>query len=158
VSKKKKERWVGMKWEGWWGWRGNVHKMAEYFVFLLLFSICLLRAVPAAYGSSQARGRIGATAAGLHHSHSNVGSELQLWLHHSSQQHQIPNPLNKARDQTHIFMDTSWVRNLLSHNRNSRIFLTQVRHGSTLTSERKSQTHLPHPWVNEISMIRYKQT
>ena len=29
----------------------------------------------AAYGSSQARGRIGATAAGLYHSHSNVGSE-----------------------------------------------------------------------------------
>ena len=29
-----------------------------------------------AYGRSQARGRIGATAAGLHHSHSNVGSKL----------------------------------------------------------------------------------
>ena len=28
-----------------------------------------------AYGSSQARGQIGATAASLYHSHSNVGSE-----------------------------------------------------------------------------------
>ena len=28
-----------------------------------------------AYGDSQARGRIGAVAAGLHHGHSNVGSE-----------------------------------------------------------------------------------
>ena len=28
-----------------------------------------------AHGSSQARGQIGATAAGLHHSHSNEGSE-----------------------------------------------------------------------------------
>ena len=31
-----------------------------------------------AYGSSQARGGIGAAAAGLHHSHSIVGSELSL--------------------------------------------------------------------------------
>ena len=30
------------------------------------------------YGDSQARGPIGATAAGLHHSHSNAGSELCL--------------------------------------------------------------------------------
>ena len=31
-----------------------------------------------AYGSSQARGQIGATAAGLHHSHSNARSEPHL--------------------------------------------------------------------------------
>ena len=30
-------------------------------------------------------------------------------LHHSSQQHQIPNPLNKAMDRTCILMDTSQV-------------------------------------------------
>ena len=40
-------------------------------------------------------------------------------LHHSSQQHQILNPLSKARDQTHILMDTSQVCNHLSHNGNS---------------------------------------
>ena len=40
-------------------------------------------------------------------------------LHHSSQQHQILNPLNKARDQTHILKDTSLVHNPLSHKRNS---------------------------------------
>ena len=34
----------------------------------------LFRVACAAYGSSQARGRIRATAAGLHHSHSNTGS------------------------------------------------------------------------------------
>ena len=28
-------------------------------------------------------------------------------LHHSSQQHQTADPLSKARDQTHILMDTS---------------------------------------------------
>ena len=31
-------------------------------------------------------------------------------LHHSSQQHWIPNPLNEARDRTDILTDTSWVR------------------------------------------------
>ena len=42
------------------------------------FIFCLFRATPAAYGSFQAKGLIGAVAAGVHHSHSNVGSELHL--------------------------------------------------------------------------------
>ena len=41
-----------------------------YYVFILLF-----RATPAAYGGSQARGLIRATAAGLPHSYSNARSE-----------------------------------------------------------------------------------
>ena len=40
--------------------------------------VCLFRATPEAYGSFQARGRIGAATAGLHHSHSNAGSKLRL--------------------------------------------------------------------------------
>ena len=44
-----------------------------------LFVVCLdSRAAPMAYGSSQARGRIGTTAASLCHSHSNVQSEMRL--------------------------------------------------------------------------------
>ena len=43
------------------------------YVFILLF-----RAAPAAYGRSQARGLIQVTAAGLYHSHSNVGSKPSL--------------------------------------------------------------------------------
>ena len=39
---------------------------------------CLFRAAPVAYGSSQAGGRIGATAASLRHSQSNTGSEPHL--------------------------------------------------------------------------------
>ena len=31
-------------------------------------------------------------------------------LYHSSQQHQILNPLSKARDHTCILIDTSWIR------------------------------------------------
>ena len=45
-----------------------------YLFFLFAFS----RATPTAYGGSQARGLMGAVAAGLHHSHSNAGSELRL--------------------------------------------------------------------------------
>ena len=58
-----------------------------------------------AYGSSQAKGQIGATAAGLRHRHSNSGSEPVCNRHHSSQQQQIPNPLMEARDQTPILLD-----------------------------------------------------
>ena len=36
--------------------------------------------VSVAYGGSQTRGRIGALAAGLHHSYSNTGPEPPLWL------------------------------------------------------------------------------
>ena len=41
-------------------------------------SFLLFRAVPVAYGGSQARGRIGAAAASLYYSHSNTRSEPRL--------------------------------------------------------------------------------
>ena len=53
------------------------------------FFCLFFRAAHAAYGGSQARGRIGATAAGLRHSHSHVRSELRL----------RPTP-SEARDRT----------------------------------------------------------
>ena len=40
--------------------------------FFSFFVFCLFRATPAAYEGSQARGRIGAVAASLHHSQSNA--------------------------------------------------------------------------------------
>ena len=47
-----------------------------FFVFVFVFVLLLLfRAALMAYGGSQARGSVGATAASLHHSHSNAGSE-----------------------------------------------------------------------------------
>ena len=43
------------------------------YLFFFFWSFCLFRATPAAYGGSQTRGRIGAVAAGLRHSHGNSG-------------------------------------------------------------------------------------
>ena len=60
------------------------------------FFFLSFRAARAAYGSCQSRGLIGATAAGLHHSHSN-------------------DPLSGAGDQLQVHMDPSWM----SHNGNS---------------------------------------
>ena len=45
---------------------------------LFFFFFCLFRAVPVVYGLSQVRGPVGAEAAGLSHSHSNMGSEPSL--------------------------------------------------------------------------------
>ena len=47
-----------------------------FFVCFCLFAFS--RATPAAYGGSQATGRIGAVATSLRQSHSNAGSELHL--------------------------------------------------------------------------------
>ena len=45
------------------------------FLFYFIYLFLLLRVAPVAYGSSQARGRTGAIAAGLCHSLSDMGSE-----------------------------------------------------------------------------------
>ena len=73
-----------------------------------MFAFFFFRATPMVYGSFQARSPIRAAASGLHH---------------SSQQCQVLNPLSRARNGTHILMDTSWVHNLLGHNGNSRSLL-----------------------------------
>ena len=88
------------------------------FVWLNFFFV-FFRAAPAAYGSSQA----------------GVKSELQLLTYITAMpdpslicdlcwslwQCRILNPLSKARDQTHILMDTNWVLNPLSHSGNSQL-------------------------------------
>ena len=52
--------------------RTPTSQVTGVFLFFLLF---FLRATGVAYGGSEARGGIGATAAGLHHSHNNAGSK-----------------------------------------------------------------------------------
>ena len=61
-----------------WGFLG----FFGFFVFffcLFVFCLCAFsRATPMAYGSSQARGLIGAAATSLYQSHGNAGSEPHL--------------------------------------------------------------------------------
>ena len=45
-------------------------------------------------------------------------------LHHSSREHWILNPLNEARDRTHVLMDTSRILNRMSYNVNVGPFCT----------------------------------
>ena len=66
--------------------------------------VCLFRAIPAAYGSSWARGRIGGVAVGLHHSHSN------------------------ARSEPHLQPQQCWILNLLSKVPSSWILVRFVSH------------------------------
>ena len=56
----------------------NLREQNLFFSFPLSF--CLFRATPEAHGGSQAGGRIRATAASLHQSHSNRGPEPCLQL------------------------------------------------------------------------------
>ena len=49
-----------------------------YFTLFYFWSFVLFRAAPMAYGGSQARGLIVATAAILYHSHSNATTKLYL--------------------------------------------------------------------------------
>ena len=83
--------------------RMQLNEEKEFFFFLF-------RAAPTAYGSSQARGPIGAAAAGLCHSHSHPRSEPCL---RPTPQLTAPpdlHPLSEARGGTHVLMDASWVR------------------------------------------------
>ena len=51
----------------------------DYFPFFFFLAFCFFfRATFAAHGDSQARGQIGATPAGLHHSYSNTRSKPRL--------------------------------------------------------------------------------
>ena len=80
--------------------------------FLLFVCFCLFaisRAAPTAYGGSQARGRIGAVAAGRRQRHSNAGSEPPLQPTPQLTVRRILNPLSEGRDRTCVLVDTSQV-------------------------------------------------
>ena len=63
---------------------------------------------PAAYRGCQARGQIRAVAASLCQSHSNARSELHQWPM-LQLLNKMFNPLCRARDRTHILVNTSQV-------------------------------------------------
>ena len=85
--------------------------MKPLSIFHFIYLFCFLGLHLWQMESSQATGRIGSIAAILFHSHSNWESQLShiCYLHHSSWQYQIPDPLSKAKDWTHILMDTSQI-------------------------------------------------
>ena len=58
----------------------------------------LFMAIPVTYGSSQAKGRIGAAATGLHHSRNNTDPSHICDQHCILWPHWILNPLSEARD------------------------------------------------------------
>ena len=58
--------------------RKSYHIHFYFLIFNFIYLFFLFRAAPLAYGSSQARGQIGATISSLHHSHSNTGSKPRL--------------------------------------------------------------------------------
>ena len=64
------------------------------------------------------KGSNGSYSCGLHHSHGNTRSEPQLPPTLQPVAMWIRNSLSKARDETHMLMDTSWVLNSLSHKEN----------------------------------------
>ena len=82
-----------------------MHIFMDEAFFLIFFFPFLFTATGEAYGSSQARELIGAAAARLHHSHSNIRSKPCRNLSCSLGQHWILNPF-EARNQTCILMDT----------------------------------------------------
>ena len=73
-----------------------------YFLIskLLLFFFLLYKSTTVAYGGFQARGRIRAEAAGLHHSPSNNGSRLSLRPTPQLSATLDPNPLSEASYRT----------------------------------------------------------
>ena len=86
-----------------------------------------LRATSAACRSPQPRGLIGTAAMGYTTATAVRDPSNICDLHWSLQQHRILNPLSEAKDRNGILMDTSWVLNLLNHNRNSFCFLDSTR-------------------------------
>ena len=101
-------------WAVWWTWKATTGKPRSYLIPYFFFFF-----LPMAYRSSQARGWIGAAAAGLCPA-TVMWDPSHIWdLHHSLRQCRILNPLSKARDWTRILIDTSRILKPLSHNGNS---------------------------------------
>ena len=69
--------------------------------------IYLFMAAPSAYGSSQARGHMGAATADLCHNHSNAGSKPHLWL--------VPTAVSYPTEQGHglnVYLHSNYVESL----------------------------------------------
>ena len=89
-------------------------KCPDWLILVFVFFLFFVGSFLFVWGT-QARGQIGAAAAGLHHCQSNATARAMpdlshiYDLYHSSWQRQILNPLSKARHRTCVLMDTSQV-------------------------------------------------
>ena len=88
----------------------SMRKIASQFYRPFFFFFFFFRAPPTACGESQVRGRIQRCS----HWPTPQSQQRQIWaasvtLHHSSRQCQILNPLNKARNQAWVLLDTSQI-------------------------------------------------
>ena len=103
------------------------YSYARIFFSFHFFLFSFLGPWGTAYGSSQARGQNGAIAASLCHSHSNARSESFCDLHQSWWQCRILNTPSRARDWTHIFMDT-WTPAQYFQSENEYFLQTPILH------------------------------
>ena len=80
-------------------------------VFQIFFFLLFLKTAHVAYGSSQARDQIKSELQQSAYATARATQDPSCVcdLCHSSGQCQIADPLSEARDQTWIYMDTSWV-------------------------------------------------
>ena len=90
-------------------WRQESKSVMRLYDFFFFCLFAFSRAIPTVYGASQARGLIGAVAAGLCQSHSNIGSKPCLRPIPQLTASWIFNPLSEAKDGTHNLMVPSWI-------------------------------------------------
>ena len=79
--------------------------LLKSFIYYFIIIICYFTAAPVAYGSSQARGLVGATLLAYITGTATCDLSCVYNLHHSKSQ--ILNPLSEAKDRTCILMDES---------------------------------------------------
>jgi len=86
----------------------SFHFILFYFIlfYFILFYFIIFTATPVAYGSSQTRVRIEATAEGYATATATPHPNHTFDLCHSLQQCRILNPLSKARNRTRILTKT----------------------------------------------------
>ena len=71
---------MGMKWICVQFLQSQFHKSWVPKLPLFILCVCVFRATPAVYGSFQTRDRMGASAAGLYHNHSNSNARSEPGL------------------------------------------------------------------------------
>ena len=83
--------------------------MCRIFFLSFFFFFCFLRAAPVAYGSSQNRSQVRATAGSLHDSHSNARCEPCLRPTPHLMAMPDPRPTKQGQGLNLNALDTNWI-------------------------------------------------